>query len=101
MEDVLALMNLGVFFALVYVIKEVLDSKHVLRRHPYLRNWWLRAALVLVVASQMLLTLLPEMRGLANISFNLGTLCCLGILGFLYHRNTVRIMDYISDQDEH
>jgi hypothetical protein len=89
MENIIAVLNLAVFTALIYVIKELLDSKRVLHQHPYIRSAWLRFSMTVVVASQLVITLKPEWA-IADLTFDLGMISCLCILAWLYHKHTLK-----------
>jgi hypothetical protein len=99
-QDLIAVLNLAVFTALIYVVKEVLDSKRLIQRHPYIKSPWLRVSLIVIVVSQLILTIKPEWYHIANMTFNIGTLSALGVLAYIYHRNTIRIMKIITKRDD-
>lgn len=96
-HNIAAVIYLGVFFSLLYLVKNVLDSERILDNHPYFRNPLLRVFLILTVAAPLALILKPEYANFAHVILATGLMGTFSIIGFIYNRHIVKVQITLMD----
>lgn len=71
LADLHSLINIALFFTLVFVIKNILDSPMVLARHPGLKSPMLRFFLVIIVCCPLVSAYEPHLRQYSQLAFDL------------------------------
>lgn len=95
---VVEIVNLAIFFALIYMVKQILDSEKVIKRHPYLKNPLLRAFLIMMIIGPLVVAVKPALRDLGHMVFDMGILGVLVMVGYLYDTYFIKVsLNYTSD----
>lgn len=86
--DILAIVNLAIFFVGLFVVKKILDSEQFQQRFPFMRTYLFRACLVGLVIGPLAKAVEPDQLAIAYL---LSDVCffvvmCIAAWWYLRHR---------------
>ena len=93
--DIVAILNILMFFTMLWIVKSFIDSPYILGRHPYMKKPTLRFLFIAILISQLAATMKPELYYIATASLYINTLIAIFYIFRLYQKHTFRVT-YIS-----